>query len=276
MRYFIKAAELSNFTEAANQLFITQSTLSQQIKTLEDELGIPLFDRIAKRVRLTEAGKLFLPHARKTYHDAEDGRQLINDLAGMQTGTLTIGATYGLTELLNKTIIRFTELYPHIKLQIGFGTTAELKQKLDDGVLDMLLSFLPGGDVLFISVLSLIVSKNDPLSTRKSIALKNLAGLPLLLPSKGYSIRNFLDEKLDKQKIELDIKMEVNDIQTLLRLVSSGRWQTILMNTSLFDHHPLLTAVPISGGMERQATITWPIGSYRKQSARLFANMLSA
>jgi len=274
LRYFVKAAELNNFTEASNQLFITQSTLSQQIKTLEDELGIPLFDRIGKRVRLTEAGHLFLPQAQKTAREAENGKQIIKDLLNLQTGTLSIGTTYGLANLLSDAVIRFSEQFPAIKLEINFGTTSELKLKLDDGSLDFMLSFLPGGDPLFPSTLSLITATTNELSKKKSIALKDLASLHLLLPSKGYSIRNFFDERLKKHEIELDVKMEINDIHTILLLVSSGRWHTVLMNTSLFNH-PMLTAVPImSAGMERAATITWPEGSYSKKSAKLFADFL--
>ena len=100
LRYFVRSAELLNFTEAAHALYISQSTLSQQIKQLEDELGMPLFDRIGKRVRLTEAGSLFLPYARQSIADSESGRFVINDLKGIKTGELHIGATYGLSALL--------------------------------------------------------------------------------------------------------------------------------------------------------------------------------
>lgn len=275
LRYFIKAAGLSNFTEASNQLFITQSTLSQQIKTLEDELGIPLFDRVGKRVRLTEAGHLFLPHAQKVVRDANDGRQALKDLADMQTGTLTIGATYGLTDLLTKAVLSFNAQYPQIKLQIGFGTTAELRQKLDAGSLDLMLSFLPGGEALFSARLSLIGLKTDPVMAKKILPLKALPALSLLLPSKGYSIRNLLDEKLANQHIEVKPEMEINDIHTLLKLVESGRWYTILMNTTLFANHPALTALPLEGReMERAATVIWPEDSYRKKSALLFVESL--
>src|SRR5574339_640166 len=105
LRYFIKSAELLNFTEAAHALYISQSTLSQQIKQLEDELGIPLFDRIGKRVRLTEAGSQFLPFARLTVSDAEGGRAVIDDLKGLKTGELRIGATYGLSTLLTPVLV---------------------------------------------------------------------------------------------------------------------------------------------------------------------------
>jgi LysR family cyn operon transcriptional activator len=123
LKYFIKAAELQNFTNAADALYITQSTLSQQIRQLEDELGLPLFDRIAKRVRLTEAGNAFLPYAKKTMQDAEDGKVMLRDLMDLKSGILNIGSTYGLTNLLTDAISDFSQQYPQVKLIISFGTT---------------------------------------------------------------------------------------------------------------------------------------------------------
>ena len=129
LRYFDKAAELLNFTEAARVLFISQSTLSQQIKQLEDELGVLLFDRVGKHIVLTEAGASFLPYARKTILDSENGKQIILDLQGLQTGVLNIGVTYSLSSLLTKALISFSKKYPQIHVEIMFATSEELVEK---------------------------------------------------------------------------------------------------------------------------------------------------
>ena len=281
LKYFIKAAELENFTDAAGALYITQSTLSQQIKQLEDELEIPLFDRVGKRIRLTEAGKLFLPYARKTATDAEDGRSILKDLMNLQTGTLTIGTTYGLTHLLTKAIASFSDQCPDIKFEIGFGTTQDLLAKLENGKIDMMLSFLPEqqttsfiAEKLFTSTLSLIVHDSHPLAKKKQIDLKKIDKLPLLLPADGYSIRNYLDTVFEKNQISPDIKMEVNDINMLLQLVDTGKWVTILMGSSVFNYQHL-KAIKITGeGMSRQATITWPANCYRKKASLVIAEEL--
>ena len=281
LKYFIKAAELQNFTEASGALFITQSTLSQQIKQLEDELGIPLFDRIAKRVRLTEAGRTFLPYAIKTAKDANDGKDMLKDLMNLNTGTLSIGVTYGLMALLTKAIQDFSQEYPKISIKISFGTTQDLLDKLDQGHIDMMLSFSQGEkgegfeiEHLFSSSLALVVHKSHPMGSKKRINIKQLDGLPLLLPTRGYSIRNYLDLLLEDHHLIPDIKMEVNDINMLLQLVDSGRWATILMGSSIFNY-PELKALKITGeGMTRLATISWPAGQYRKKAARLLAQLL--
>jgi len=281
LKYFIKAAELQNFTEASGALFITQSTLSQQIKQLEDELGIPLFDRIAKRVRLTEAGKIFLPYALKTVKDASDGKIILKDLMNLNTGSLTIGVTYGLTDLLAKAIIQFSQKYPKVQLDIVFGTTKELLEKLERSDVDMMLSFSQQEkngsyktERLFSSCLALIVDSSHPLAEKKHVNIKQLENVSLILPSGGFSIRNYLDILLLRHNIKPDIKMEINDINMLLLLVGSGQWATVLMGSSIFNH-PDLKAIKITGdGMTRIATITWPVDIYCKKSAQLMAKLL--
>jgi LysR family cyn operon transcriptional activator len=281
LKYFIKAAELHNFTEAANHLFITQSTLSQQMKQLEDELGILLFHRLGKRVRLTEAGKLFLPYAQKTTKDAEDGRNILKDLMNLQTGTLTIGVTYGLMHVLTQAIVDFTAKQPGIRLQVSFGTTQELLVKLEQGQVDLVLSFLPvqqnvvyTAEKLFSSSLALIAHQDHPCTKNKQSNLKKLETLPLILPSGGYSIRDFFNQVVAKHKVTLQVQMEVNDINMLLQLVNTGRWCTVLMGSSV-SKYPELKAIKITGeGMNRDATITWPVNAYRKKAAVVLAEAL--
>ncbi len=281
LRYFIKAAELSNFTEAANALFISQSTLSQQIQQLENELKTPLFDRIAKRVRLTEAGKLFLPAARKTIRDGEDGKQLLKDLNELTAGTLAIGLTYGLSDLVIKSLKIFTDNYPKILVQVIYGTPDGLIEFLSEGRIDFLLSFISHQHspifesiLLFESKLSLIVSGNHPMAKKTNIRLSDISALPLALPVTNFSIREFLDLALARQQLLLDIRLEANDINILLQLADAGTWCTILMASSIFNF-PNLKAIPITGKeMVRQATITWPKDTYRKTATRTFIDII--
>ena len=107
LRYYIFAAKTLNFTEAAKLANISQSTLSQQIKQLEIDLGVPLFNRIGKRILLNEAGRSFLPFAEKTVADAENGVQMLRDMENLQTGKLKIGVTYGLSPVLTQALKRF-------------------------------------------------------------------------------------------------------------------------------------------------------------------------
>lgn len=282
LKYFNKAAELLNFTEAARKLFISQSTLSQQIKQLEDELGILLFDRIGKSILLTEAGVSFLPFARKTIRDSEDGKQIMKDLQELQKGELYIGVTYSLSSLLTATLIRFSEKYPQIKLYITFATSSELENKLNNNEVDFILSLEPKNFndqfdymSLFSSNLHFVVSRTHKLSTLKQISLKQLSNLQFILPAKGFITRDSLDELFLKNNITPNIKMEINDVNAILKLVKTGYWTTILSLASVRDDLDLI-AIPIqTKELSTHASLFWAKGSYRKKSAIAFANIIS-
>ena len=281
LRYFIQSAETLNFTEAAHFLHISQSTLSQQIKQLEDELGMLLFDRVGKRVRLTEAGKLFLPYARQSTHDSESGRHVIQDLKGLLTGVLNIGVTYGLNTLLTPTLIAFSKQYPNIKIIVDFGTSEDLLEKLKHVEVDFILSFSQAEEKnmfvtqpLFESRLSLVFHPSNPISKKKSIAVRELAGIPLVMPAKGFTTHRFLIDVFRKNKITPDIKMELNDINTLLQLVETGNWCTILTIAAIKGRQSLKT-IPITGiDIKRQASITWLKDVYHKKAALVFTEMI--
>lgn len=282
LKYFVCAAERSNFTQAAEELYITQSTLSHQIKELENSLNTLLFDRIGKRVKLTEAGEIMFHYARKTIRQAEEGKQVLLDLKNKKTGRLIIGATYGLTELLIQSLTQFSEQYPDIEIQIIFASTADLLHKMHHYEIDCMLSFLPASHKdhqleiikLFRATLSLIVHESHPWSALRKVSLQKVSTLPVVLPSQGYSIRNFLDEVLNKSNIILKARMEINDIHSLLKLTNTRQWNTILMNSSLFGF-PELKAIPLEGkNMQREATIAFSAEVYRKKAMIAFYEIM--
>ena len=110
LRYFAKAAETLNFSHAANCLNIAQSSLSQQIKQLEDELGTQLFIRDSHSILLTEAGEVILPFALRTIHDAEACADRIRDLRKLLTGPLNIGVTHSFSPILTESVISFIKM----------------------------------------------------------------------------------------------------------------------------------------------------------------------
>ena len=118
LKYFVKVAETLNFSEAAKILCVTQSTLSQQVKQLESELGTELLTRGSHKVAFTEAGSELLPHAQQTLNEAEMCKIRIKDLNSLSTGKLNIGVTYSFSPILTETLITFVKMYPKISLNI--------------------------------------------------------------------------------------------------------------------------------------------------------------
>lgn len=280
LRYFLKAAELLNFTDAAKQLYITQSTLSQQIKQLETELNVLLFDRIGKKVFLTEAGNEFLPFAKQTVGDADLAVQRIQDLQGIRTGSLRIGITYSLSFGLAPIILRFMKEYPNIKLEVFYNTAQELLQMLKDRELDFVLSFsmtvkdeqIEETD-LYEVPLCAIVHLRHPLAFQKNIALKELKQYSLVLPSRGLSARSALNDLLQTNDLKLDPHLEMNDANILLQLVESSLYVTVLSKTTILGR-PELRAIPIKeqqNGM--MASVLTMKGAYQKASAEAFLKL---
>lgn len=280
LRYFLKAKELLNFTEAANQLNISQSTLSQQIKQLEEEIKAPLFNRIGKRITLTEAGLLFSEYALQSVGRAQDGMMLIRDLNTLNTGSLSIGVTFALRTPLTKALMAFSERFPAVKVRIIFGTSAELIEKLNQSKLDFLLTFKEDSEdvrleykSLFFSPMTLVVSKKSPLACRESISLEEIASLNLALPDSGYSTIQFINKLFSHKKITPNTLVEINDIPTLLQLVKSGAYSTILTMVSVDDD--ALRTITITGkNMLREATIISLKEAYQKKAAIAFQEYL--
>ena len=281
LNYFIKAAELLHFTEAAAASFVTQSTLSQQIKQLEEELGMLLFDRIGKQVRLTEAGKLFLGHARQIMLDIKKSKQAIFELNNLINGELKIGVTYAFSSLLLPALRPFSKKYPGIMIHIEYGIAGELETKLRTADLDFILAFheqSPNEDLemqhLFSSRIKMVVAKKNPLAQMSKISLKELGQVEMILPNKGFSSRDLIDEIFKKNKINPQIKIEMNDTHSLLSLVETGNWVTII-NEKAIGNWKNLVAVPISGKeLYKQAYILWQKDVFRKKSATLFIEEL--
>ena len=260
LKYFITSADTLNFTEAARQCFITQSTLSQQIKQLETELGVQLFERIGKRVFLTETGRDFLPYARQTVADADYGVQRIKDMEEIKTGRLCIGTTFGLSALITDAIARFSEQYQEIHLEVMFLKQDELIEAVRERKVDFALTFemMEKDDLLTEQPvrtyhLCAIVSDQNPLAQQATVSLRQLADYNICTPARGMNARRMFDGLTNKKGIELQPKLEINEIHTLLHLVRTGRWVAILVD-SIIHGEEGLCAVPL-----REAALPMPV-----------------
>ncbi|WP_106794422.1 LysR family transcriptional regulator [Aquimarina sp. Aq78] len=281
LNYFVKAAECLNFTEAAHKVFITQSALSQQIKLLEQELGVPLFDRIGKRIQLTEAGSLFLTRARHTLKNAENAKQLIEDLQNLQSGTLHIGVTYGLTNLFTETLISFSTKFPSIQVKAFFGTSDELMEKLKSGMLDFILSFNKATDdqmittiPLFQSYLMLVVHESHRLANKKQISIEELNTMELAVPAEGFTTRKVLDKAFRTNEFPYHYQIELNHIPTLIRLIETGKWATVLTKSTT-QYLPTLKSIPINKKkLKLRSAIRYLKGNYQKKASKIFFQMI--
>lgn len=276
LEYFIKTAEVLHFTKAAELCFVTQSGLSQQIKKLEEELGMPLFKRIGKKVQLTEAGYVFLIHARKVVENVENGKQAIEDLNEMIGGELRLGVTYIFGLLILPVINAFAKTYQNLKIVVEYGTTEALEQKLITNELDLVLVIssheieLPIQKVpLFTSNMVMAVSKSHSLASLDKIPFKKIEDVPLILPGKGSNSREYVEVLFKKYNMKPKISIELNSIHALLQMVENSDWATIVAEKALkgWDN---LTAIQITGVVTKRESYMLTIGGYQKKAVKLF------
>ena len=280
-RYFAKAAETLNFSHAANCLNIAQSSLSQQIKQLEDELGTQLFIRDSHSILLTEAGEVILPFALRTIHDAEACADRIRDLRKMLTGTLNIGVTHSFSPILTESVISFIKMYPKINVNIVYKQMNELMELLSNHELDFVLAFKPiyplpnvESHILFQNTLSVIVGNNHPLASKDKVSISELENYDLALPSKGLQARNAFDNIVTGYD-KFNIRIELNDVNTLLKLVRQTSLVTVLAEDSIYDACDV-KAVPINVPDNQMSGCVHILKeTYRKHSMQEFVRILT-
>ena len=240
LRYFVKVAELCNFSEASRQLNITQSTLSQQVRQLEGELGADLLIRDSHHVRLTDIGEAFLPQAQRTLYDADTCLERIHDVQQLGTGELNIGATYTFSPLLKETVQCFMKLYPGVKLNIFCHSMQTLMRMLNTQKIDVALSYKPSqtfpdidSHIIFDNRLAVVVGDTHPLADKKTVRLSDLESVPLAMPTKGMQARCTFDRLVQGLDYRFNVRLESNEVNMLLDLVRGSHLATVLSQATV-------------------------------------------
>lgn len=281
LKYFAKAAETLNFSDAAKAMNIAQSSLSQQIKQLEDELDVKLFIRNSHAISLTEAGVEMLPFALQTIHDAETCVDRIHDLKMLSVGALNIGVTYSFSPILTESVIAFLKKYPRIKLNVIYKPMNELMELLAKHELDFVLAFKPSrqpADVeshtLFQNKLAAVVASNHPLAAKEKVSIAELERYDLALPSKGLQARNAFDA-IVRNDSHFNICIELNEVNILLKLIRQSLFVTILAEDSIYNEHDV-KAIPLDvPDNEMTGCVHILKDSYHKHSMKEFIRLLS-
>lgn len=282
MKYFVEVGRLGSFSLASKSLFITQSTISQQIQKLEEELGVELLTRDTRHVCLSDYGQQFYPSAVQVLEEARAGAERIKDVKALKVGALSVGATYSFSPLLKQTVLDYYRKYPRIRLNLVITSQEELWQKLLDRELDVALTYKsPLGDdrieshMLFQSRLCLVGRIGELKGVGKEVSVQDLSRFPLALPSKGLQARDTLEDVLFAQDVKLDIRLEINSVRTLLDLVGSSPLVTILSEEAIHQVQGF-EAVPIAhpdGRMD--GCYHYLKGSYHKNATRKFIELLT-
>nr|AWT39001.1 rubisco operon transcription regulator [Eunotogramma sp.]AWT39054.1 rubisco operon transcription regulator [Eunotogramma sp.] len=292
LRILKAIASEKSFTQAAEILFVSQPSLSKQIKTLENRLGILLLNRENNKISLTEAGKVFLQYAERILALCEESCRALNDLKDGERGNLTVGASQTIgTYLMPRVLALFAQNYPQINLKVQVDSTRVIAKNVSDRIIDIAVV---GGDVpselkknleveSFVEdELTLIIPKSHPfaIKKKKKINKDDLYHLNFITLNSNSTIRKFIDNILMQNNIEtkqFNIVMQLNSIEAIKTAVSLGLGAAFVSSSSIEKEIELKTVEIITIEnikITRTLSIITNPECYRSKALEFFYNEL--
>jgi len=275
LRYFLRAAELLHFTRAAESLYVSQPALSAHIKQLEDELGVQLFSRVGRNVRLTEAGGLFVGFARQAVQSIEKGEEELSALQGLLRGNLRLVCipTFG-SMMLPELIVQFQDCYPNVYVKLSAATSDIIERGIAEGHFDLgiTLSPLERNDLesleLFTDEIVLAVSTSHQLAKELEVEASVLKDLPLVLASQQLinpESMTFLHH------VGAKVMAEMGERDSIINLVRTGKLAALMPRILVPDD-----LVPLKLAGSAQTIKLFVVWSCLSPSASEFLQALKA
>ena len=256
LRYFVGVSEAGSLLQAAGRLHVAQPALGQQIAALEREVGARLFDRSSRGVRLTEAGKVFLQHARIVLADADKARQAVRDMATVPRGEVALGLTTTVALVATLPILSACRVQlPEVRLKVVEGYSGFLCEWLQAGRLDLSLLYgeAPESGLAKQPLLDDTLVFVTNLSARRlprKLPLAALADWPLVLPGHEHGLRRMVEQACAPLALKLDVVAEIESLGSVKRAVEAGIGSTILPAGAVAEE--------VAAGLLRSAVIDSP------------------
>lgn len=226
LKYFLTVARLEHITKAAEELKIAQPSLSKTIARLEGDLGVQLFDRQGRTVRLNDFGKIFRKRVECAFMELEEGKREIQDLAGLNRGIITLAVS--IPRILPELLGAFLAQNPYVHLRQFLESAPSMKRHLETGDVDLCVSSIPieGTDIewkpLMTEEIFIIVPPGHRLAGRDSIYLREVQNEPFISMNAGYGFRNLTDDFCREAGFTPNIAFEGDEPDVIGRLVREG------------------------------------------------------
>ncbi|MDR7156158.1 LysR family cyn operon transcriptional activator [Sphingobium xenophagum] len=283
LRYLSAVVEHGSFTRAAQALHVSQPALSQQIRQLEEQLGVQLLDRSGKAVRATDAGATYLSHIHRAFREIDAASRAAQDVNDLSSGRLRVGFTPSFSGYLIAPLARrFREKYPRITLDLIAVSQDEIETDLADDNLDCAIAFWASSvtgivaQPLHTERLSLIARYDHAVMATDSIDVAGIEREEMVLLNGGFATRQTIDKHFKRHGIKPNVVIETSSMTTLIELVRSSSLVTVLPDAVAFERddlrfRPLLPAID-----ERRVVLLQREGGYRSAAARAFVATLDA
>ncbi|WP_100405368.1 LysR family transcriptional regulator [Bacillus solitudinis] len=284
LRYFMEVAKREHMTEAAEALHVAQSAISRQIGNLESELGINLFIRQGRSVRLTPIGRMFFESTKQALKMLDTATREVDEHLDPERGTIRIAFPISMAAYtLPMAISAFKERYPEAKFHLKQGTYRNLIDEVVNGEFNMaLLGPVPkeelkiSGHILFVEEIVALLPLNHPLSKKSSIRLIDLKEEHFILLPKGLIFREVIEKACLEQGFSPKVAFEGDDVDALKGLVSASLGITLMPEITLIDNVPRSTVkIPIvNPSVTRSIGVITPVDRPLLPTEMLFLDFL--
>lgn len=254
LKYFIEVAEREHVSEAAEHLHVAQSAISRQIANLEDELGVHLFEREGRNVKLTSIGRIFLNYSLAIMKAVDAAIEQVDAYLDPERGSIKIGFPTSLASHLLPTVISaFKEKHPNVIFQLRQGSYSFLKEAVKNRDLDLAFlgpvptdDFQLKGNILFTERIFALLPSSHVLADRRTLRLRDLQNESFVLFPKGYILQKIVYDACKQEGFFPNISSEGEDLDAIKGLVSAGMGVTLLPESTFYENKPKFTVkIPI-------------------------------
>ena len=285
LKVFEAVARHNSFTRAAEELFLTQPTVSMQVKQLTKTVGMPLFDQVGKRLYLTQAGEELVKTCRQVFEKLDQFEMTVADLKGLKQGRLRVAVITTAKYFVPRLLGPFCQRYPGIDISLQVTNHEHILNRLNDNLDDLyVMSQLPENtEITYKPILEnplvVIAPSDHPLAQEKNISLDRLAAEPFIMREPGSGTRKAVQNLFDEHKILLKVRLDLGSNEAIKQAIVGGLGISILSAHTLTLEGPNshLTVLDVEKfPIERYWYAVYPNGKQLSIVARTFLEYLLA
>lgn len=283
LKVFETAARHGSFTRAAEELFLTQPTVSMQIKQLTKSVGLPLFEQVGKRLYLTDAGRELFATCREIFEQLSQFEMKVADLKGMKQGRLRLAAITTTKYFIPRLLGPFCQLYPGIDISLEITNHERLLERLSDNQDDLYILSQPPQNLdiachpFLENPLVVLAPRHHPLAQEKNIPLSHLEGEPFIMREPGSGTRKAVQKLFDEQGISVKVRLEIGSNEAIKQAIAGGLGISVLSlhTLALEGTHGPLAVLDVEGfPIERQWYAVYQSGKQLSVIASTFLEYL--
>lgn len=281
LKVFEAAARHSSFTRAAEELFLTQPTVSMQIKQLTKSVGLPLFEQVGKRLFLTEAGRELFATCRQIFETIAQFEMKVADLKGLKQGQLRLAAITTAKYFVPRLLGKFCQLYPGIDIALQVTNHERILERMVNNMDDLyIMSQVPEHlDVnlqpFMENPLVVFAPTDHPLAKEKDIPIERLANEPFIMREPGSGTRRTVQSLFDEHQIKVKVKLELGSNEAIKQAIAGGLGISVLSRHTLMPNTPDIIILDVQHfPIKRTWYMVYPAGKQLSIVARAYFDYL--